>query len=159
MNLWTAAPDARRQAPTTLWAWADEFDRLAGNAVSVPAHRHPAPWRSASAAGCRQYSALYRTDALVGALMLDGLPVTWSSSGQIAAPHPLTLRVDEQSVRVLQDDGSLLMATALASGLDETVAGLYDGVASLLTVAGEEPNLCKACARWVAERILLAEKG
>jgi hypothetical protein len=158
MSLWIAVPDARHQAPTTLWAWADEFDRLAENAVSAPRSLRPAPWRNASAAGCRQYSALYRTDALVGALMLDGLPVKWGNSGQIAAPHPLTLRVDEQSVRVRRDD-SLLMTTALAPGLDETVAGLYDGITSLLTVAGEEPNLCKACARWVAERILLAKRG
>ncbi|MFM9452365.1 hypothetical protein [Streptomyces europaeiscabiei] len=158
MSLWTAAPDASHQAPTTLWAWADEFDRLAGNAVNAPPSLPPAPWRNASAAGCRQHSALYRTDAIVGALMLDGLPVTWGSPGQITAPHPLTVRADEQSVSVLRDD-SLLTATPLASGLDETVAGLYDGIASLLTVAGEEPNLCKACARWVAERNLLAKRG
>jgi hypothetical protein len=158
MNRWAAAPDTRHQAPTTLWAWADEFDRLAENAVSVPPRLHPAPWRNASAAGCHQYSARYRTDALVGALKLDGLPVMWGSSGQIAAPHPLTLRVDERSVRVLRDD-TPLVATALASGLDETVAGLRDGIASLLTVEGEEPNLCKACAQWVADRILLAKRG
>ncbi|MEV7157021.1 hypothetical protein AB0N77_20715 [Streptomyces misionensis] len=144
-------PDPHHEAPSTLWAWAAELDRLGNNAERTSGRHRFNPDR---------YFAIaqqFRNSALTGALKLDGVPAMWE--GFVLAPHILRLSEHEGALRLSASDELEGARVPMGRSLEETMSVLYPALARTVadctfgTARSSGPALrtgepCAQCRTW-----------
>ncbi|MFF8994018.1 hypothetical protein ACF09H_29640 [Streptomyces sp. NPDC014983] len=151
MSRYGNRPDPHHEAPSTLWAWAAELDRLGNNAERRSGRHRFNPNR---------YFAIaqqFRNSALTGALKLDGVPAMWE--GFVLAPHILHLSEHESALRLSASDELEGTRIPMGRSLEETMSVLYPALArtvadcTLGTARSSGPALrtgepCAQCRIW-----------
>lgn len=145
--VYTNQPDPSREAPATLWTWADRLDRHGREVAS--GQREP----TLSSGGERHTPAdfhtladTWRRCAMYGVLHLMDVPVM--PEGPVLAPHTLRFSVEAGRFSVSDVLGSAVANRQLPTGLPDAVAALVTALDEAVSTCRFTPKARGAYAMW-----------
>ncbi|MFE2640115.1 hypothetical protein ACFXKF_36125 [Streptomyces scopuliridis] len=155
MSQYTQIPPHSHQPPVTVWRWAADLDQLATDIDAGRARGSLGPdGRPILPAACRALAASFRVNALVGVLLLDGVPAM--EEGWALPPHPVQVAQDNGESRSA-DCPDAVVVPAVAD-FDEAVTLFYEALDRAARACGRgarthEP--CAPCASWADRHLAM----
>ncbi|MFG3429596.1 hypothetical protein [Streptomyces californicus] len=156
MSRYSQLPPHSHQAPATVWRWAADLDRTARDIQSGRARGARGPdGRPVLPSACRDLAAALRVNALIGALLLDGVPAM--EEGWALAPHPVRVAQGDTPSRAGGCPGPVVVVPALAD-FDAAVTRLYEELDRAARSCGRGARaheLCAPCTGWAEQHLAM----
>ncbi|MEV6421762.1 hypothetical protein [Streptomyces sp. NPDC051662] len=153
MSHYTQIPPHGHQPPVTVWRWAADLDQLATDIEAGRARGSLDPnGRPILPANYRALAASFRVNALIGVLLLDGVPVV--EEGWALPPHPV--RVAQGSAQF--SSGHCPDAVAVPAVADEAVSSFYEALDHVARDCRRGAGLlepCAPCTRWADRHLAM----